>query len=74
MARHHAAHRDEYAALERRIIELPTDTDAVERTRVAERCYADVLASEADRALTREQRDQLLTLLQSVIETPGDDS
>lgn len=63
----------EYDWLERRIIALSA-TDAVERTRLAERCYSDVLAREADCALTREQRDRLLTLLQSVVETPHDES
>ena len=63
----------EYSALEQRIMGLSA-ADAVERTRVAERCYADVLAGEADLTLTRDQRDQLLTLLQSVVEPPDGES
>jgi hypothetical protein len=73
MSRPRAASQDEFAAMEQRIIALPA-TDAVERTRLAERCYSDVLARETDRELTRDQRDQLLTLLHSVVETTGDES
>jgi hypothetical protein len=68
------ASQDEYAALELRITRMLTETDAVERAQVADRCYVDVLAGEAARALTRDQRDQLLTLLQSVVEQPDDES
>jgi hypothetical protein len=74
MSRSRVTPDDEYADLERRIAALPEEADIVERRRAANRCYGDVLDGEAERYLTREQRDQLLTLLQSVVEVQGDES